>query len=383
MIVFLNLLPVLVYGETEFFFGLLKSILIVGLILAGLLVDWGASPSGEYIGGKNWHPDPIKEYLVGGSTGRFLAVWSVLINAAFAMGNIQVATSAAGEVKNPRVNVPKAMRRVFYRIFLFYIISLLVVGLILNSDDPRIGTASGTAGSPFVLAFQTAGIQVLPSIINAIVITSAFSSGNGTLFLASRTLVGLSADGNAPRIFLTTNRFGSPYVAVLVSSLFAPLAYLNCGSSTPATVFGWFINLIATAGLIIWCVICLAYVRFFFGLKARGISRDELPYKSWGQPYSAIAAGIMSFLIVFFSGFAVFFPGKFSASAFLSNYISCFVCMALYAVLKFTIKSPWQTYEMMDFSEIDAIREERAYGQKDPKREMPFWRRIVEKFVDE
>ncbi|KAL3418558.1 amino acid permease [Phlyctema vagabunda] len=378
-----NMLPVRVYGELEFSFGMLKSLLIIGLIFAGLLVDWGVSPSGEYIGGKNWHPTPVKSYLVEGPTGRFLAIWSTLINAAFAMGNIQIATSAASEVQNPRVNVPKAMRRVFWRIFIFYIVSLLVVGLILNSDDPRIGTASGTAGSPFVLAFSSAGIKVLPSIINAVVITSAFSSGNGVLFLASRTLVGLAADGAAPKVFLKTNRYASPYLAVIVSFLFSPLAYLNCGSSTPATVFGWFINLISTAGLIIWCVICFAYVRFFFGLKARGISRDELPYKSWGQPYCAIAAGIMCFLVVFFSGFAVFFPGNFSASAFLSNYIACFVCPALYIVLKLTIKSPWQSYENMDFSEMDAIREERAYKEAHPKKKLPLWRSIVEKFADE
>lgn len=207
LILLFNMLPVRFYGEIEFSFGLLKSLLIMGLIFAGLLVDWGASPTGEYIGGKNWHPDPVKEYLVEGSTGRFLAIWNVLINAAFAMGNIQITTSAASEVQNPRVNVPKAMRRVFWRIFLFYIVSLLVVGLILNSNDPRIGTASGTAGSPFVLAFKTARIKVLPSIINAVVITSAFSSGNGVLFLASRTLVGLAADGYAPKFLLKTNRF--------------------------------------------------------------------------------------------------------------------------------------------------------------------------------
>jgi len=78
LILFFNLLPVRVYGELEFTFGILKSLLVVGLIIAGLLVDWGASPSGEYIGGRYWHPNPITEYLASGSTGRFLAVWSVL-----------------------------------------------------------------------------------------------------------------------------------------------------------------------------------------------------------------------------------------------------------------------------------------------------------------
>lgn len=68
------------------------------------------------------------------------------------------------------------------------------------------------------------------------------------LFLASRTLLGLAADGYAPRFLLKTNRFGSPYWAVLLSAVFLPLAYLNCGSDTPQVVFGWFINLIAVAG---------------------------------------------------------------------------------------------------------------------------------------
>jgi amino acid transporter len=107
-----NLLPVKFYGEVEFGFGILKILLILGLIMAGLIVDWGGSPSGEYIGGRYWRDEPIKEYLVTGSTGRFLAFWSVLINAAFAMGNIQIATSIGSECKNPRIDVPKAMRRV-------------------------------------------------------------------------------------------------------------------------------------------------------------------------------------------------------------------------------------------------------------------------------
>jgi amino acid transporter len=185
-----------------------------------------------------------------------------------------------------------------WRILIFYLFSLLVVGLILDSQDPRIGKASGTAGSPFVLAFQAAGIKALPSIINAVVITSAFSSGNGVLFLASRTLVGLASDGVAPKWLLKTNRLGSPYLAVCASAIFLPLAYLNCSGSTPAIVFGWFINLIAVAGLNVWLIICIAYLRFYYGLKKQGISRNELPYKSWGQPYCAYATGVFCFLVM-------------------------------------------------------------------------------------
>ncbi|KAF9024819.1 hypothetical protein BDZ89DRAFT_1162030 [Hymenopellis radicata] len=369
LIVFFNFLPVRFYGELEFVFGIMKSLLVIGLILAGLIVDVGGSPSGEacalYIGGKNWRPTPIKEYLVEGSTGRFLAVWSTLINAAFAMGNIQITTSIGSEIVNPRVNLPKAMRRVFWRIFLFYILSLLFVGLLISADDPRLGLGSATASSPFVLAFQTAGIKALPAIINAVVITSAFSSGNGFV--------------------LKTNRYRSPYWAVIISSIFLPLAYLNCGGATPATVFNWFTALIAVAGLNIWTTICVAYVRFFYGLKKRGYSRDDLFYKSWGQPWVAIACGVMCFLIVLFSGFALFFPGNWTVSGFLSNYINCFIFIALYIVLKLTIEAPWVSYEDMDFSEMEVTRAEKKAMEEAQalKHEVPWWRRLLEKFLDQ
>lgn len=140
------------------------------------------------------------------------------------MGNIQITTIGAGEVENPRVNVPNAMRRIFWRLNIFYIASLLVVGLILPSTDSALASGgSSTTTSPFVLAFSRVGIQVLPAIINTVVITSAFSSGNGVLFLASRVLVGLASDGSAPKWLLKTNRFGSPYRAVLISFILAPL----------------------------------------------------------------------------------------------------------------------------------------------------------------
>jgi yeast amino acid transporter len=131
------------------------------------------------------------------------------------------------------------------------------------------------------------------------------------------------------------------------------------------------------------CVICYTYVRFYIGLKHHGISRDELPYKSWGQPWCAIATGFVSFLILFFSGFAVFFPGNFSASSFLSNYIACFVFPVLYVVLKFTIKSPWQSYENMEFSEMEAIRTEAALKAAMPKKKTSLWRKWVERVTDE
>ena len=147
--------------------------------------------------------------------------------------------------------------------------------MLVPFNDPNLGISTGDAQqSPFVIAFQRAGINVLPSIINAIVCTSAFSCGSACVFLASRTLYGLAEDGQAPRVLLRTNRFGTPYLAIGASLIFMPLVYLSLGSNS-SVVFGWFVNITTIAGLIGWLVIEVTYLRFFYALKVQGISRDR------------------------------------------------------------------------------------------------------------
>jgi amino acid transporter len=169
-------------------------------------------------------------------------------------------------------------------------------------DSDALQTSTGTAAqSPYVIAFQAAGISVLPSIINAVVCTSAFSSASACIFLASRTLYGLSTEGHAPKIFLQCNSFGTPIWAVAVSLLPSPLVYMVVNNNA-SVVFGWFVNITTVAGLIGWIVIQVTYLRFYNGLAKQGISRDELPYKSPFQPYVAYVTLLMVVLIVFFSG---------------------------------------------------------------------------------
>lgn len=240
------------------------------------MVDLGGSPSGDRIGFRYWkNPGPFHEYIVPGNTGKFLGFWSSLISAAYSYANIQVVAIAGAETKNPRVIIPNAIRMTFWRVLIFHVISIFIVGMLVPYNDPNLGIATGNAQqSPFVIAFQRAGIKVLPSIINAIVCTSAFSCGSACVFLASRTLYGLAEDGQAPRILLRTNRFGTPYLATGASLIFMPLVYLSLGSNS-SVVFGWFVNITTIAGLIGWLVIEATYLRFYYALKVQGISRDR------------------------------------------------------------------------------------------------------------
>ena len=72
---------------------------------------------------------------------------------------------AAGEAKNPRRNLPKAIKRVYIRILLFYIGGVIVIGLLVPSSEPDLHlTTSNAAKSPFVIAIKRAGISGLPSV---------------------------------------------------------------------------------------------------------------------------------------------------------------------------------------------------------------------------
>lgn len=106
------------------------------------------------------------------------------------------------------------------------------------------------------------------------VCTSAISSGSSCIFIASRTVYGLSRDGHAPKLFQQCNRFGTPHYAVGLTSLLLPLTYMSV-SNNSSTVFFWFVNITTVSGLIGWVVIEVTYLRFYAGLAAQGYSRDR------------------------------------------------------------------------------------------------------------
>ncbi|KAI6778309.1 amino acid permease/ SLC12A domain-containing protein [Emericellopsis cladophorae] len=360
-IVVLNFLGVRLYGESEVIFASLKIMLIIALIIGGLVIDLGGGPDGKRIGFAYWeNPGAFNEYIMTGSAGRFLAFWKVLLTAAFSFGNVQIVAISGSETRNPRKIIPAATRKTFLRVFLFYFLSILIVGMIVKYNDPSLSLSTGNAAqSPFVIAFERAGVSVLPSIINGVVCTSAISAGSACIFFASRTLYGLSRDGHAPAFLQKCNRYGTPHYAVGMTCLLLPLVYLNVGNDS-SVVFGWFVNITTVSGLIGWVVIQVTYLRFYAGLKAQGYSRDQLPYRSPGQPYVAWATLIANVLVLLTSGFDVFVDGNFTAAGFLTCYLNLAIFAVLYVFFKFWYKSKIIPLDVMDLkTEFEAIRREK------------------------
>ncbi|KAH9908949.1 amino acid permease/ SLC12A domain-containing protein [Xylariomycetidae sp. FL2044] len=339
-LVLTNIYLVRIYGEVEFTFAMLKIMLIVAVNIMALVVTCGGGPTHERIGFRYWRdPGLFVQYLdFPGSLGQFLGFWTTFENAIYAYSGIQNITIAAAETQNPRRNIPKAAKRIFIRVTLFYVLTIFMVTLVVPSDDPSLFSLSGSAKSPFVIAARNAGIKVFPSVINAVILTSAWSSGNSSMLGGSRILYGLAREGHAPKIFQKTNRFGIPWVAVSLFSISICLAYMSL-SAGANIVFGWLQDLVAVAALVDWIVICLVYLRFYYGMKKQGISRGELPWKSPLQPYMAWTSLIMFALILLTGGYVTFIDGRWSTETFFSSYFNIPLILALYFGYKFVRKS--------------------------------------------
>jgi amino acid transporter len=154
--------------------------------------------------------------------------------------------------------------------------------MLVASDDPRLSDESGTAAqSPFVIAASGAGIKAIPSVVNAVVITSAWSSSNQALLAGTRVLYGLALKKQAPQVFLRTTSWGVPYVCVLLQTAFMFLAFMNL-SNGALTVFYWFLDLTACGVLISWITILLNHQRLILAMKKQNIPLSALPWhNSW------------------------------------------------------------------------------------------------------
>lgn len=167
LVLCLNIFAVSIYGEAEFIFASIKIITIIGLLILALIIDVGGVPGQHRLGFQYWrNPGAMKPYIAGGSTGRFLGLWSTLVNAAFSYGGVEMVAVAAGEAEDPRRNIPKAVRRVFWRILFFYVLGSLAIGVLVPSNDENLINAretgaAGAAQSPWVIAISRAGIDVL------------------------------------------------------------------------------------------------------------------------------------------------------------------------------------------------------------------------------
>ncbi|CAM1510661.1 Fc.00g009960.m01.CDS01 [Cosmosporella sp. VM-42] len=281
-IVVINMFGIKGYGEAEFVFSIIKVTAVIGFILLAIVINIGGQPDSGYIGGTYWK-DP------GPFNNGFKGFCSVLVTSAFSFTGTELIGLAAAETANPRKSLPTAIKQVFWRITIFYILALMLVGLLVPSNEPRLlggkNSADATA-SPFVIAIESAGATILPSVMNAIILVAVVSVGNSAVFGSSRTLAALAEQSHAPQIFAYVDRQGRPLMAIIFASCIGLLAFM-ADLEVHSAIFNWLLSISALSTLFTWGSICLCHIRFRSAWAYASRPLEQLPFKShvgiWGS----------------------------------------------------------------------------------------------------
>jgi aromatic amino acid transport protein AroP len=253
----INLVNVRLYGETEFWFAIIKVVAIVGMIVFGawLLASGNGGPQASI--NNLWEQGGFMPH---GIEGLVMAMAVIM----FSFGGLEMVGITAAEAADPRRSIPKATNQVVYRILIFYIGSLTV----LLSLYPWHKVVEG--GSPFVMIFHALDSSLVATLLNVVVLTAALSVYNSGVYANSRMLFGLATQGNAPKALTRVNKRGVPMLSIALSALVTSVGVL-INYVMPGKAFELLMALVVSTLVINWVMICLAHLRFRAAKNRQGV----------------------------------------------------------------------------------------------------------------
>lgn len=354
VVISINFFGVRAYGEAEFIFLLIKVVTVLMFIIVCIVIAAGGAPKGDAVGVKNWqHP--------GLFANGFKGVSSVFVTSAYGYAGTELVGLAAAESTNPRKHLPSAIKQVFWRILLFYMVSLTLICFLVPYDDPRLlgGTSSvDVTASPFVIAIVNGGIDVLPSFMNAVILVAVISVGSSSVYATSRTLTALAEQGMAPKICGYIDRSGRPLVAIIITNVFGLLSFI-AASGKQEEIFNWLLSISGLSAIFTWVSICLAHLRFRRALHCQGRDTSELAFKSQAGILGSLYGVVLYVLVLIAEFWVSLFPlgDKPSAEGFFSSYLG-FVVLIIFYVGHKIWKKDWSLFIRAKDIDIDTGRRE-------------------------
>ncbi|UXR79155.1 amino acid permease [Staphylococcus sp. IVB6227] len=348
IIFLLNVFSVKAFGEAEFWLSLIKVITIIIFIILGILMIFGIL-GGNYYGFKNYTVGEAP--FVGGISG-FL---SVLLIAGFSVGGSEVVAVAAGESDNPRKSMPRAIKQVFWRILLFYVLSIAVISGILAYTDPTLlNEHSSITQSPFTIVFDKVGISFAASVINAVILTTLLSAANSGIFTTSRMLYSLSENKQAPKFLSKINRQTKlPMNALLTTFTFITAVTVYANYNTESVV--GLLNIIGALITVVWASSVLAQFRLRRAINVQQKDIDQLlPYKAPFFPFGPILVFVtILFLILGSSAEAII---HFDVPKLAQNLLPILILFIIYITHKMIHKTKVIPLNEIDLSEHESYK---------------------------
>ena len=236
--------------------------------------------------------------------------------------------------------MPRAIRQVFWRILLFYILSIAVIGLLIPYTDPNLmsGDLENIAVSPFTLVYERAGLAFAASVMNAVILTSVLSCGNSGMYASARMLWILAMEGKAPRFLRKTNARGIPTRALYATTAVGMLAFL-ASLFGDGVVYTWLLNASGMSGFIAWVGIAICHYRFRKAYVAQGHDLNDLPYRAKAYPFGPVFAFILCMVIIVGQNYTAFAGDTIDWNGILVSYIGLPLFLLLWLGYKFVKKT--------------------------------------------
>lgn len=277
-----NRIAVAVFGELEFWFALIKIVMLIAMIGIGIAVlAFDVTPLGATASLSNlWSHQGFMPF---GVLGIALTLQMVM----FAFQGVELIGVTAGEAQNPEQVLPRATNGVVWRILIFYIGALVIMMSLVPWTELKPGV------SPFVYLFEKMGIPGAASVVNFVVITAAASSCNSGIFSTGRMLYTLAQFRQAPRAFAHVNANHVPSTAVTFSAVLMGIGVL-LNYVVPEEAFIWITSVSLVSALWTWSVIMIAH-RNYRRAVARGQAR-AVAFRMPGAPVVNVV--VVVFMIV-------------------------------------------------------------------------------------
>ena len=339
----LNALSTRAYGESEFWFALVKVITVVVFLVLGVLMILGIL-GGEAPGTSNWTEGEAP--FVGGGPG----ILAIFLVAGFSFQGTELVGVAAGEAEDPEKNVPKAIRTVFVRILLFYVGAITVIGFLVPYTSPNLlgSEVEDISISPFTLVFENAGVLAAATVMNAVILTAILSAGNSGLYASTRMLWALADSGQAPAFLARVNRRGVPMNALLATTAVGAACFLTTLIGEGAA-YVWLVSASGLAGFIVWMGIAWSHYRFRRAYLAQGGRLADLPYRAHLFPLGPIVALVLCAVVILGQNYEAFTGGVDLVAA-ATAYLGLPVFLALWLGHKLVTGSKAVSYADADLS---------------------------------
>lgn len=312
----LNAISVKGFGEGEYWFSLIKVVTVILFIITGVLMIAGIMHGGSRL--------PLENFTMGEApfAGGITALIGVAMIAGFSFQGTELIGIAAGESDDPGRNIPRAVRQVFWRILLFYVLAILIIGLLIPYTDPSLLKSNVTdiSVSPFTLVFERAGIAFAAGVMNAVILTAILSAGNSGMYASTRMLYALAREGKAPALFARLTKNGVPLNALYATTSVGALCFLT-SIFGDQTVYLWLLNTSGMTGFIAWLGIAICHYRFRRAWVLQGRDSTELPYRSALFPFGPLFAFALCLLIALGQNWQAFTTARIDWLSLAATYI--------------------------------------------------------------